>query len=313
MNMDLSSYRLAKRETRERVAHGLGWFSIGLGLLELLAPRQLSKIIGAPPRTGLMRLLGLREIASGVGILTQAQPAPWLKSRVAGDVMDLGLLGVASLSSESSGGRLACATAAVAGVTVLDVLSSQDLSNGHGNAKARLGSRTKTVKIKRSVTINRPAELLYNQWHNFQQLPRFMSHLISVEPLEGKRSHWVAKGPAGSRAEWDAEIIQDHPNELIAWRSLENADVDNAGSVRFERARGGRGTVVRVQLEYRLPAGRIGARVAQLFGEAPEKQIAVDLLRFKQMVETGEVARTEGQPAGRSRSTSRKYDDLVRS
>jgi uncharacterized membrane protein len=122
----------------------------------------------------------------------------------------------------------------------------------------------------------------------------------------------VAKGPAGSRVEWDAEMSEDIPNQLIAWRSLAGADVDSAGSVRFEPATGGRGTIVRVDMHYRPPAGKAGAWIAKMLGQSPEKQLAVDLRRFKQMVETGEIARTEGQPAGRMRSTSRKYDDLIR-
>ena len=138
-----------------------------------------------------------------------------------------------------------------------------------------------------------------------------MSHLESVQVLSPTRSHWVAKGPAGTQVEWDAEIITDMPNEVIAWRSLEGADVDNAGSVRFERAPGGRGTIVRVKMQYRPVGGTLGSAVAKLFGQAPEKQIKVDLYQFKQVIETGEVARTEGQPAGCSRSTSRKVDDLV--
>jgi len=112
--------------------------------------------------------------------------------------------------------------------------------------------------------------------------------------------------------EWDAEIITDKPNEVISWHSLEGSDVDHAGSVRFERAAGGRGTIVRVKMQYRPMGGRLGTAVAKLFGQAPEKQIKIDMCRLKQVIETGEVARTEGQPAGRPRSTSRKYDDLVR-
>ena len=139
-----------------------------------------------------------------------------------------------------------------------------------------------------------------------------MNHLESVRVIDTRRSHWVAKAPAGTTVEWDAEIIADKPNEMIAWRSLEGAEVDNSGSVHFERASGSRGTVVRVEMHYRPPAGVLGAKIAKLFGEEPEEQVAADLLRFKQVMETGEIARTEGQPAGRKRSTSRKFDDTVR-
>jgi uncharacterized membrane protein len=163
------------------------------------------------------------------------------------------------------------------------------------------------------VTINRSPRELYEFWRTFEKLPQFMNHLKSVTQTGSNRSHWVAKGPAGTSVEWDAEIINERPDELIAWRSLPDSDVDHAGTVRFEPAGGKRGTVVKVELHYKPPAGALGKALAQLFGESPEKQIHVDLHRFKQLMEAGEIATTEGQPAGRSRSTSRKYDDFIRS
>jgi uncharacterized membrane protein len=219
--------------------------------------------------------------------------------------MDLALLGAALNSADGRRGRVTAATAAVAGVTALDVLCSRQISR---SPEVNISG----IHVRKSITVNRPPEELYRFWHNFENLPRFMNHLESVQVNGERRSHWVAKGPAGTSVEWDAEVIHDRPNELIEWRSLEGADVDNSGLVQFQRAPGGRGTVVRVEMEYNPPAGVIGAIVAKLFGEAPEKQVKVDLLRFKQLMETGEIARTEGQPAGRARSTSRKYDDFVR-
>jgi uncharacterized membrane protein len=119
------------------------------------------------------------------------------------------------------------------------------------------------------------------------------------------------KGPAGDTVEWDAEIVEDRPNELIRWRSLPGADVDHSGVVTFAPATGGRGAVVTVEFEYRPPAGVFGATVAKLLGQAPEKQVPVDLLRLRQVLETGVIQSTKGQPAGRARSTSRKFDDFV--
>jgi uncharacterized membrane protein len=168
------------------------------------------------------------------------------------------------------------------------------------------------VLVHKSLIINKSPEEVYRFWRNFEQLPRFMNHLESVRNLGGNRWHWVAKGPAGTKVEWDAEITEDKPNEIIGWRSLDGSDVHNAGSVRFSRAPGNRGTILRVHLRYNPPAGKAGAMAAKILGEAPEKQIAVDLLRLKQLIETGEIARTEGQAAGRPRSTSVKYDELVR-
>jgi uncharacterized membrane protein len=289
----------------EQLAQGLGWFSIGLGLVEVLAPGSVARIIGADEdRKGTLRAFGLREIASGVGILSQRNTHMWLWSRVAGDAMDLTFLLKEMGNESSSKGKLAVAATAVLGVTALDVLCSQRLSQ----SDARGG----TIHVERSITINRPAAELYDFWHNFEALPLFMNHLESVKQNGDGHSHWVAKGPAGTQVEWDAEIIEDKPNEYIAWRSLEGADVDNTGSVRFERAPGGRGTIVRAEVDYHPPAGVLGATVAKLFGEDPEKQIHVDLHRFKQIMETGEIPTTEGQPAGRSRSTSRRFDDFIR-
>jgi uncharacterized membrane protein len=161
------------------------------------------------------------------------------------------------------------------------------------------------VKVEKSVTINRSPEELFGFWRNFENLPRFMNHLESVKVTGGNRSHWVAKAPAGTTVEWDAEVYNEKPNELIAWRTLEGADVDSAGSVRFERASEGRGTLVRITLKYDPPGGAIGAAIARLFGENPEQQIDEDLRRFKQLMETGEVATTQGQPSGRGASAGR--------
>lgn len=153
--------------------------------------------------------------------------------------------------------------------------------------------------VERSLTINRPTDDLYVFWRDFANLPRIMKHLESVTVGDGRRSHWVARGPAGTTVEWDAEIVEDQPNTLISWRSLPDAQVDNAGSVRFERATDGRGTLVRVSLDYSPPAGALGAAVAKLFGEEPGQQIADDLRRLKSLMETGEIPTTAGQPSGR--------------
>ncbi len=157
----------------------------------------------------------------------------------------------------------------------------------------------KGVKVQKSFTIQRSPEDCYRFWHDFENLPRFMTHLKSVQKLDEKRSRWTAKGPLGVSVSWDAEIINDKPNELIAWRSIEGADIDNAGSVRFRPGPNGRGTEVTVELNYDPPAGVIGATIAKLLGEAPELQVREDLRRFKQILEAGEMPTTEGQTSGR--------------
>ncbi|HEX8000781.1 MAG TPA: SRPBCC family protein [Pyrinomonadaceae bacterium] len=274
----------------EQLARGLGWFSIGLGLAELLTPRGVAKIAGVRGNTGLIRVMGLREIAHGIAIFAQGKrPTAAVWSRVAGDALDLAALGAAFASPDSSKGRVAFATANVLAVTALDVICAQQLSSG--NQSTTEGGAS---KVKKSLIINRTPEELYRFWRDFENLPRFMKHLESVRVTGDGRSHWVAKAPAGSSVEWDAEITEDRPNELIAWRSLEGADVDNSGSVRFERAPGNRGTIVKVEIDYNPPGGVIGAAVAKLFGEEPGQQTQDALRCLKQVMETGEIIISDG-------------------
>ena len=155
------------------------------------------------------------------------------------------------------------------------------------------------VRVEKSVTINAPPEQLYTFWRNFENLPKFMHNLEAVEVRDGKRSRWVAKGPAGKSVDWEAEIINEVPNELIGWRSIDGSEVDNAGSVHFTPATGGRGTEVKVVLRYDPPAGKLGARVSKILGEDPATNVQEDLRRLKMLIETGEIATTEGQPTGR--------------
>ena len=169
-------------------------------------------------------------------------------------------------------------------------------------ASATVNAR-KARKVERTVTIQRERADLYNFWHDFTQLPQFMEHLVSVSVIGGGRTHWVAKGPAGQTVEWDAEIVNDEPNALIAWKSVGDATVPNAGSVHFADAAGGRGTTVKVTMDYEPPGGFIGAGIAALFGENPDRQVREDLRKFKQLMETGAVTTA-------ARLTS---DDAVRS
>jgi uncharacterized membrane protein len=144
-------------------------------------------------------------------------------------------------------------------------------------------------------------EEIYSFWRNFENLPQFMYHLESVQVLGSGRSHWVAKAPGGATVEWDAETIEDRPNERIAWRSLPDADVTNSGSVEFRRAPGDRGTEIHVEIQYEPPAGKLGTLVAKLFGEEPSQQVGDDLRRLKQVLETGEIVRSEASPEGQGR------------
>jgi uncharacterized membrane protein len=272
----------------EQLARGLGYFSLGLGLSELLAPRAIAKISGLDEKdTGVIRLMGLREILHGLGIFAQGRrPKEAVWSRVAGDALDLAALGAAFASPKTAKGRLAFATANVLAVTALDVICARALSSNDSTS-------TGGTIVKKSIIIDKTPEELYQFWHNFENLPTFMKHLESVSVTGDGRSHWVAKAPGGS-VEWDAEVIEDRPNELIAWRSLEGADVDNSGSVRFERAPGNQGTIVHVDIEYNPPGGVVGSVVAKLSGEEPGQQVYDALRNLKQIMEVGELVVSDG-------------------
>lgn len=169
-------------------------------------------------------------------------------------------------------------------------------ATGHCSLYAKLQSEraekgvpdNEGIKIEEEIVINRPAAELYAFWRNLENLPSIMSHLKSVRILDSKRSHWVAKAPAGLEVEWEAEIINEHENQMLAWQSLENAEVQNAGSVWFTPS--GTGTKVKVSLEYLPPGGKLGAAAAEWLGEGPHTQISEDLQNLKQKLEQGSAA-----------------------
>jgi uncharacterized membrane protein len=287
---DGNGYGLSRSNGAQGGAKGLGWLSVGLGLAEILAPGVVGRLVGAGGNRrirSVLVVLGVRELVSGIGILRFGRPARWVWARVAGDVIDLALLGEILASPKAARGRTAAATAAVVGVTALDALSAYQLTRSHAGKSEHRG-----IHISRAITINRSPEEVYRYWRNFENLPRFMAHLESVR-VEGERSRWRAKAPAGMSVEWEAELIADRPGETIAWRSLEGAMVPNHGAVRFGVAPGGRGTEVRVVLTYEPPGGVLGATFAKLFGEEPGQQIGSDLRRLKQVLETGEVIHSD--------------------
>jgi uncharacterized membrane protein len=188
-------------------------------------------------------------------------------------------------------------------------VSTAEQDTGEG----RMITGVRDVAIERWTTVNRPASELYAYWRNFENLPRFMNHLESVTTLDGGRSRWVAKAPVGMTVEWVAEIVEDRPNERIAWRSLVNVDVQNEGAVEFRPAPGDRGTEVHVAISYRPPWGIVGSAFARLFGEEPSQQIEEDLRRFKQVMEAGEIATIEGQSHGLRRGQESEFrQDLQR-
>lgn len=290
----------------EQLARLLGWFSIGLGIAEIVAPRQLAGLIGVENKPGVFRLMGLREIGSGIAILSQEQPAGAVWSRVAGDILDLALLSTQLDSNNPEREKTWAATVSVLGMTAVDLYTARSLGresndgslrnrpNGRGQESASgLAESSSGIRVKSAVTVGRPVGEVYAFWRNFVNLPRFMSHLESVQVLDESRSHWTALGPAGIRLEWDAETVEDRPDEIISWRSLPGGQVDTAGHVRFKSAPAGRGTEILVEMRYDPPGGVVGASIAKLFGESGQEVVTRDLQAFKAVLETGDVVHSD--------------------
>lgn len=164
------------------------------------------------------------------------------------------------------------------------------------------------MKVVRSCTVRKPAAELYQFWRSLENLSQVIKHPVSITALSDTESHWKASAPGNTFVEWDAVIINDHPNELIAWRSKEGAEIPNAGTVRFEAAPGDEGTEVTVQLEYDPPGGKIAALLAKLTGEEPKQQVAEALRRFKALMEAGEIPSIEGQSAGGPQREARRKE-----
>ncbi len=216
------------RSSADRLTNGLGWFSVGLGLAEVLAPEAIAAICGvsrnSKQRT-LLRLYGARELAAGLGILSQPRPAGWVWGRVAGDAVDLSSLAVALRDDRNDRARVLFALASVIGVTAADIYCAQSLrANGDQSNGA-----SRDTRVVRTIMLDKPIEDAYAFWRNFQNLPRIMDYLESVRYTGDRRTHWIAKGPVGAQVEWDAETIIDTPNAMIGWRSVEGSAFDNSG------------------------------------------------------------------------------------
>jgi uncharacterized membrane protein len=259
-------------------------------------PGAVSRLIGlkdGSTSTTVMRAVGARELAAGAGILTQSRPKFWLWSRLAGDTMDLALLGAAIADPRNDRSRLAAALVNVLGVTAADMMAARQMTQANGAE-----DQTGVIHLVKAITVRKSPADVYGFWRDFRHLPQFMSHLEYVAVLGDRRSHWTAKGPAGRLVEWDAEIVEDRPNELIRWRSLPGATVSNSGSVHFLDAPGGRGTEIRLEMDYAPPAGELGSLFARVFGQEPSQQVQADLRKVKQVLETGEVIRSSATIVG---------------
>jgi uncharacterized membrane protein len=281
---------LQRRDHRDEArlrARGLGWLSLGLGMARLASPRAPGAV---GPRLGgrwglLPRVMAVRELALGLGLL-RWRSARWLWARVAGDLMDLALLG-RTLRARHGRGRIVGTMAAVAGMTAIDVATGVQL----GRRVPARSTRTGAVATRSITVACAPAEA-YRFWRELPNLPRFMPVVQSVRPLDERRSRWTVRLPGGGTVQWTAEIVEDRPGERIAWRSLPDSQVNTAGKVRFVEAPGGRGTEIRAELRY-APAWHLGRGVARLLRRGLQERLASDLRRLKQVLETGEILHSD--------------------
>ncbi len=171
------------------------------------------------------------------------------------------------------------------------------VADGHSpleRTRAALGG-DRGIHVRESVRLEKPIDEVYRFWRNLENLPKFMRNLAEVRDLGNGRSCWVAKGPAGSRVTWDAEVINEIENKVIGWKSLPGGDVISAGSVNFDTVRNGRSTQVSVHFQYAPPAGRAGSFLAMLFGREPSQTVREDLRRLKQLLEAGEFPHATAQ------------------
>jgi uncharacterized membrane protein len=300
---------MAKAQT---LATMFGGMSTGIGAWYVVAPEHFLETIGAPPTTrriALARMVGAQELAVGSALLMDGRAAPWLTTRLVGDVLHGVMLGIAWRSPDVDQSRMSLAWGAWAMITASDaaatLLAKQTERTGVADDEPTGSSERAAAvadgSIRGSVTVNSEPRAVYDYWRRLENLPRFMKHLERVEEYDGTRSHWVARAPLGAEVEWDAEITDDVPGERIAWSSTQGSQIWNAGEVTFQRAPGDRGTEVHVRLEYAPPGGPVGAAIARLLGEEPKNQIKGDLRRLKQVIETGEMIVSEAVAEGRSR------------
>jgi uncharacterized membrane protein len=290
----------------QRRGRGLGWMSLGLGVAQLAAPDRVRRFSGVDDSAisrVVVPLTGARELVHAAGLLTSRRKRAWAWTRVVGDAIDLTVLGMAiAHRGGNRRRRLLAVTGAVAGITVIDLLTAVQATRtrDNGSVSAARGARKGgSMELTATTTIRKPATEVYAYWRDLENLPTFMAHLEQVRTTGDRTSRWTAGAPFGKDVGWDAEILEEVPGEKIAWRSTGNADVPNAGTIRFVPAPDGVSTEVHVALTYDIPGGTIGKAVARYFGEEPHQQLDDDLRRLKQVLETGEVVRSDGAPWGK--------------
>ena len=279
----------------ERLARALGWASVGLGLPQLLRPGAVTRAVGVgdgAKQQAVTAAVGARELVHAAGLLTPRIGARWVWTRVVGDAVDLATLARALRRHDGKGlTRTAAATAAVVGIAAVDAYTAI--------RQLRTSRKENTVDLTASTTVGKAPQEVYAFWRRLEHLPDFMAHVEHIRVESDTRSHWRVTAPFGQTVEWDAEITDDAPGQSLAWKSVEGADISSAGSVRFIPAPKDQGTEVHVTISYDVPGGKLGEALARWAGEDPHQQLDDDLRRFKQVMETGEVVRSDGAPWGK--------------
>lgn len=284
----------SQAESQTRSLARVGVASAGVGLAQLVA----TKVAAARARADssrastLLTAVGARALGHSVAELVRPSRSTWT-TRVRNAV------GVATLrralEHRSGERRRRRRTAVAAGAVGLGAVGAVTAARSRSQ---RDGERPGPQEVTASVTVNKGPDEVYAFWRDFTQLPHFMHHLQSVTANNDGSWHWVANAPVKRSVAWDADVTVDEPGQRISWKSRPGADVDNSGTVHFAAAPGDRGTEVRVSLQYGMPAGKVGAIVARLLGEQPQQQVDDDLRRFKQVLETGQVVRSDRSPSG---------------
>ena len=274
-----------------RLREVLGWIGVGIGVAELLRPRAVAHTTGLPPR--LIRVLGTWEIIISAGILLRPQQSAWRWSRVASDIIDLYLL--TRSDHRALNNRLPIITALFAGMTSLDVLAAFD-GGGQNTLQSDLASG---IHIHKSLHIQKSAEECYRFWRNFENFPKFMRYVDSVQVVDATHTHWRFGTQQGPQIEETIELFSDVPTQQLGWRTLPNSPIEHIGVVKFLPAYGKTSTRLDIEIIFKKSVGKINNELARLFAEEPSAHWDEDLRRFKQLIETGEIATTMGQASGR--------------